>query len=182
MAAQFVGIAGRCLPEKRGQIVVNRAAATALEVDERRIFLQHYIPRLKIAIHKTPFVGIFSGSQIGSHLAKIGLKFQFVEVDFGRFQEAIFEIIEVEHHVLLVERRLRIAHAPVQTLGTEDLQARQKANRRFQKLDFGLVVLTTSLTTLFQRIEKRCRTQIGLQIARFVGAHSKNLGHRQFFL
>ena len=46
---------------------------------------------------------------------EVCLKFQFVEVEVGGFEEAIFEIVEVEEHTVGVELRLGIAVGKVES-------------------------------------------------------------------
>jgi len=55
LATQLEGVVGGGLPQKRGKIIVIRALASALEIDEIGIAfaVEHHVASLKIAIEKT---------------------------------------------------------------------------------------------------------------------------------
>lgn len=54
--AQRLWIAGCCLPKERGKVVIDRASASALEVDEARLALRgkHHVACLEVAIEESP--------------------------------------------------------------------------------------------------------------------------------
>ena len=51
----LIRILGRSLPQERGQVVVVRTLATALEIDEERtpLAIQHHVACLEVAIEET---------------------------------------------------------------------------------------------------------------------------------
>ncbi len=55
VATQLERIFGRGLPEKRGKVIIIRALAATLKIDEERITLgiEHDITRLEVAIHES---------------------------------------------------------------------------------------------------------------------------------
>ena len=111
-AAQLVAVACRRLPEERGEVVVERTASAALEVDEIRfaVGVEHHVARLEVAVEER--VDVLGGEVLGEE-TKVSLELQFVEVETRRLQEAILEVVEVEEHAVLVELGLRIAVLPV---------------------------------------------------------------------
>ena len=58
---------------------------------------------------------------------EVCLQLQLVEIEVGRFQEAIFEIVEVEEHTVGIELWLRIAVGKIEFPRTSDLYVWQLA-------------------------------------------------------
>jgi len=98
-----------------------------LEVDERGIALriEHDVACLEVAIHEG---SSRDADDVSGHLPERLFEFQFVEVDAGGFQEAIFEIVEVEEDIRLVESFLRIALREIEALRSENLQGGKGGN------------------------------------------------------
>ena len=178
---QFLRIFGGSLPEERGDIVVERPLPSALEVDERRVALavEHHIPCLEVAVHET--VGVLCHQVFGKQ-AEVGLQFQFVEIEVCGFEETVFEIVEVEQHVLLIELRLGVTVLPFEPPCATYLEVGQLPDGLHQQLLFGEVVASTGITSSFQGIEEGAVAQVFLQIAQTVIADGENLWHRQLSL
>ena len=132
--AQLMRILRRSLPEERGKVVIVRSLTPALIVNKVRIAIvvKHHIAGLKVAIEETIHGRSFQiscreiliGRQILSKEPEICLKFQFVEVKLGGFQEAVLEIVQIEEHAVLIELRLRITVGEIQPTGTANLDVR----------------------------------------------------------
>ena len=176
VAAQLVGIFCRCLPEERCQVVVEWSLAPTLIVDEARLAVhEHHVAGLEVAIQEG--IARLCRQVFGQH-AEVRLQLQLVEVQSCGLQEAIFKVVQVEEHAVLVELRLRIATAPVQSAGATHLNVRQLANGLHQQSPFLLCVAASSLTSHAQGVEERLVAEVGLQIAQLVVAHGEDLRHR----
>ena len=182
LAAQLMRIAGRGLPKERGQVVIVRTASAALEIDEIGCWVlgvgrdHHHVAGLEIAVKEV--VAVFGRQVFGKH-TEIGLELQFMEIQVGRLQETILEIVEVEQHAILPESRLRIAVLPVQSDGSPHLYVGQLADGHAQQFTLALVISASGLSPTPQFVEERNRAQVFLQIAELVVAGSKHLRHRQ---
>ena len=181
ITAQLEAVLCRSLPQERSQIVIVRAFATALEVDEERITLsvKHDVAGLEITIHETL---CRFGYQVLGEATEAGLQLHFVELQFCGFQKAVFEVVEVKEHIVLIEFRLWIAVVPVQADGPADLQVRQLAYCALQQFFLRQVVSPACLTSAADSLEERCAAQVGLQIVHLVIADGQHTGYWQFAL
>ena len=173
--AQLLRIACRRLPEERRQVVADGPAATALEVDEAGRWSKHDVARLEVAIHKGRGAG--SGGKVGGHLPEVLLEASLVEVDAHGLEEAVLEVVEVEHHVVGIEGRLRVADAEVETLGPHELQARQQPDGLSEQQLLLAAVVAARLSPAAEGVEERARAEILLQVAHLVGANGIDLRH-----
>ena len=105
-----------------------------------------------------------------------------MEIYAGRLQEAVFEVVEVEHDVRLIHLGLGIADREIEALASENLQAWQLGNGAPQQFLFPLAVLPAGLTAVFQGIEEGARAQVFLQIAALIGGDGQHLRHREALL
>ena len=109
-----MGIARGGLPEEGGEIIIIRAFATTLVIDEPRIaiMVKHHVPGLEVTVEETLHLGhgiIEIGRQILGKKTEVSLQLQLMEVEFGSFQETILEIVEVEENAIDIKLCLRIA-------------------------------------------------------------------------
>ena len=104
-----------------------------------------------------------------------------MEVDTGGFQVAVFEVVEVEHHARLVERRLRIAHGEIESSASLKLHAGQQTDGLAEQFFFRVAVVAASLTSGFDGVEERRGTKVGLQIAHLIGTDGQHLRHGKTF-
>ena len=105
-----------------------------------------------------------------------------MELQFCGFQEAVFEVVEVKEHIVLVELRLGIAVVPVQADSSSDLQIRQLAYCALQEFFLSQVVSAPGFTSAPNGIKERRTAQVGLEIAHLVAADCQHTGNRQFAL
>ena len=106
--------AGAGLPDEGGHVVVDGAAAAALEVDEPGFGVPyHDIAGLKIPVHEGV---VFFLQQVFLELLEIVLQKHLVELQAGGLEETVFEVVEVEVYHARVKGLLRIAACPVQAL------------------------------------------------------------------
>jgi len=111
------------LPHERSDIIVQRPAASALEIDEPRLsVVKHHVACLEIPVHKAP--GTFL-EKVGLEQVEIILETLFVELYGRRLQETVLEVIEVEIDHPGIEGLGGIADAEVQAFCTEDLHGWQ---------------------------------------------------------
>ena len=105
--AHFVGEVGRGLPEERGNIVIDGAFATSLEVDEVWLAIfQHDIARLEVTIEKSILLVL---EEVIRQTLEVLLQLELIELNSLEFEEAVFEVVEVEHDARLVHRLLGVA-------------------------------------------------------------------------
>ena len=102
-----------------------------------------------------------------------------MEVQFGGFQEAILEIVQVKEDRIRIECRLGIAIGEVQFASATYLNIRQLTDGALQELLLLQSVSAASLTTATDSIKQRHGTQVSLQITQLVLADSQDLRHRQ---
>ena len=103
--------------------------------------------------------------------SEVGLEFQFVEVEFGSFEKAIFEVVEVEEHAIYVELGLWIAYGPVEPAGSAHLDVGQLADDGCEKLFFVLIVPSSRLSSATQGFKEGGMSEVGLEVSQFVVAH-----------
>ena len=178
-STQLIRIFRRCLPQERGEIVIEWSFPSALEINETRIALRvyHHIASLEIAIQKA--VGLFCRKVLGKE-SEVCLQLEFVEVEFRWFQKTILEIVKVEQYTVYVEFRLRIAVRPVKSICALHLYCRQLTNCLHEQLLFHLVVSAASLSSAADGIIERRSSEVGLQISQFVVGNCQHLRHWKF--
>jgi hypothetical protein len=92
-------------------------------------------------------------------------------------QEAILEVVEVEEHIGLVQRLLRITFLEIQASGTLDLNLRQKGDGTMEQLLLSLRVSSASVASALEGIKEGTVAQIHLQVTQSVCAlchHGRN--------
>lgn len=112
-------------------------------------------------------------------MPEVILKAEFVEVDTGWLQETIFEVVQIEHHIGLIEIRLRIADTVVESLTSDDLQARQQPDGILKQGNLTAVILSSTLATMSDAVEEGGRPEVLLQITHAVITDSIYLGNRK---
>ena len=178
LTAQLPRVVCRSLPEETGYIVLDRAATSSLEVYEVGIpfGIEHNVASLEVAVHEGAGR---DGYDVACQKLEGGFEFQFVKIKPRSFKEAVFEIVEVEEDVGLVERGLRIAMGEVEAASSANLEGRQCSNRAAQQFAFTGVVASASLASALQGIEEREVPEVGLQVAQPVPALCYHLRYRQ---
>ena len=157
---------GRRLPKERCHIIIDRTSATTLEVNEIWFsILQHDVARLEVTIEEGVLLVI---KQIISQALEVLLELVLVELDTLELEEAVLEIVEVEHdarpiHLPLWETMVEELVGSVADDGQE-LETWQFTDGRFQSLHRLSIQCAVYLTMLcHERIERGVAT-ILLQI------------------
>ena len=105
--AHLVGEVGRGLPEEGSDIVIDGASATSLEVDEVWLAVfQHDIARLEVTIEEGILLVL---EEVIRQTLEVLLQLELIELNSLEFEEAVFEVVEVEHDARPVHRLLGIA-------------------------------------------------------------------------
>ena len=105
-----------------------------------------------------------------------------MEVELGGLEEAVFEIVQVEEHAVLVEGRLRIAGFPVHARGAVDLDGGQSADGALQQLLLLEIIASAGLAPAFDGVEQRAVAEVALQVAHLVVADGQQPWHWQMAL
>ena len=123
LLAQVRRQVGLGVVQKRSDIVLQRAFAAALIVEEKRLAVaQHDVAGLEIAIEKIIAAG---AQQKFRQAAEIVFQRLLVEGNAGEPEKVIFEIIQIPRDGLAIEAGARIANFVVQIAARFDLKARQ---------------------------------------------------------
>ena len=165
--------------EKRGDIVLQRALAAALIVEEVRLAAgQHDVAGLKVAIEE-----VISGraQQKFREAAEIVFQRLLAEGDAGEAQEVVLEIVEIPGNRLAVEASARIAQLVVQVAAGLDLKARKSGD------DFAVGVGDLraddfSLAVLREQFEERGVAEVLFEIRALVEVFAVDLGNGQAVL
>ncbi len=178
LAPELGGIACRRLPEEGGEVIIVGTTSATLVVDEMgiAIVIEHHVACLKVAVEET--LGRLGGQVAGEH-TKAGFEFELMKVEFGGFEEAVLEVIEVEEHTLFIELGLRIAHRPIEAARTAQLDVGELADGAHKELALGLGVASASLASAPKGVKEGGGAQVGLQIAQLVVGHSQDGRHGQ---
>ena len=178
--AQRLRIACRGLPKERSHVVLQRPLHATLKVDEPRLSVgrEHHVACLKVAIQKAR-VSLAARHEVGRQFPEILFKEQFVVRQVGGFEEAIFEIMEVEERSLRVEPAGREAAREVQPLRACHLYVGQQAERAPDERNLFFGILRPGGASLFQRLIERAAAKVLLEIAHAVVAHGVNFGKGQ---
>ncbi len=123
LLAKFGRKIGFGIEEERGQIVLERAFAAALIVEEIRLSIaKHDVAGLEVAIEKIVAVG---GEKKFGETIKIVFERLFVEGNAGEAKKIVFEIVEIPNDGLAVETAAGITDGIIQVAAGFDLKARQ---------------------------------------------------------
>ena len=120
---------------------MERAFHAALKVNEVGLALvgQHHVAGLKVAVEEVVlFVGL--AYQVGGQPLQVVLQPDFVEGQVGRFQKAVFEVVEVEHGRALVKADRFETLAEVQSLSPTHLNVGQQAYGACKQLNRCFVI------------------------------------------
>ena len=150
-------------------------------IDEIRTALgvEHDIACLEITVHEA--VSLLR-DKVFRKEAEVGFKLQFVEIKFGRLEETVLKIIQVEQHGVLVKLGLRITIGPVQSARATYLYVRKLANSIDKQLLLTLVVASAGLASAAYRTEQRHTSKVFLQVTKLIVRHSKDVRHRKLAL
>ena len=167
------------LPQKRGHVVVERAAASALEVDEIRLIVdEHDVAALEVTVHE----GVrLAAHQHHRHRLEVVLQLVLVKLQSGGFQETVFEIVEVPHHRAVVELRQREAFVEVQSRCSAELHIGQQPYRFYQQLALEGREGPCQ-AALFDNLVEDGVAQVGLQVCHTVVRDLQHLRHGQAHL
>ena len=174
---QLRTVPGPGLPDERGQVIMYRSHAAALKVDEPQfaVLRHHDVAALEIPVHEMPAV---ARQQPVAQTVEILFQVGLAELHTGRLQEAVFEIIEVEHYRGAVEILYRKAFGEVHPRSSGVLECRQGLHRHAQKPPLIPGVFSAS-PACRHCVEKGSTAQILLQISHAVVTHGQYSGHRQ---
>ena len=179
-----MGISGRGLPEEGSQVIIIRSFPATLIIDEERIPrpVEHHVACLEVTVEETlhilrRIIGI--GRQILGKETEVCLELQLMEVELRRFQETVFEVVQVKQHAIHIKLRLRITVGEVESTGTTDLDVRQLTDGLAQQVLLLQRISATGLTATAHGIEQRYRTEVGLQVAQLVVTGCQHLRHGQ---
>ena len=163
--------------EQGGQVIMRRAASSALVVYEPRLPVpEHDIARLEIPVKEA--VGRRLQQEI-READEIVLEFLLVERDLGQLQEIVFEIIQVPHYGLAVEAGARVAELQVQAAAGLGLEARQAVQYfLIRRQDLGGDLRALALGA--QVFEKRGAAQVFLEVNAPLLVGGIDLRHREF--
>ena len=167
VAAQLMRILRTGLPEKRGEVVVIRSFPSALIIDKARIavVVEHHVTRLEVTVEETVTDGIVVVGKVLGEEPEVSLELQLMEVEFGGFQEAVLEVVQVEKHAVDIEFGLRITVGEVELAGTTYLNVRQFTDGAAQQLLLLQRITATGFAPATDGIEERGGAKIGLDIA-----------------
>ena len=156
---------------------MDRSHPSALEVDEFHFprGCEHDVPALEVPVLEVPGT---AHQQPVAQPDQVLLQRHLVELHAGGLEEAVFEIVEVEHHACPVEAGYRAALREVQSLGSDILEGRQGLHRCPQQ---GLLLRTVFSAPASCRhgIEKSSVSQVLLQVGHPVTAHGQHFRHGQ---
>src|SRR5712692_7223576 len=174
--AQFRRQIGLGIVQKRSDIVLQRAFAAALIIQEKWLAVsQHDVARLEITIEEVIAVG---AQQELNQAAEIVFQLLFVEGDASELKKIIFEIIQVPSDGLVIEAGARIARFVIQISAGLDLKPRQHGHNfaiGFHRL--GSNVLAD--TIVCQKLKKRRVPQVFFEISAVAQIFRINFRHRQ---
>ena len=102
-----------------------------------------------------------------------------MKVEARRLEEAVFEIVEVEEHIVGIKSRLRVALVPVEALCAAELHLRQSAESGFEQLHLAVAILSARLSSASQRIEEGGTSEVALQVAHLIVVDRQYFGHRE---
>ena len=176
--AQRLGVAGRCLPEEGGHVVLQRTLHASLEIDEARPALrqQHHVARLAVAVEEEMFLCSIA-RQVGREALQVGLELQLVEGEVGSFEKTVFEIVEVEHGRLGIEAHGGQTLAVVEAFRPSYLDVREQAQGAGEQCGFGFAVVVVVLPGRGEGIVERDAPEVFLQVAGLVVVDGQNARH-----
>ena len=91
-----IRIPSPCMPYKRRDIIIYRPATSALKINKIRLpILNHHITGIEVPVKECIAVVL---EQFVCKPLEILLQKDLIELDSRRFQEAVFEIVQIEHH------------------------------------------------------------------------------------
>ena len=135
LLAEFGRQVGFRIVEQRGDVVLQRAFASALVVDEIGLAVdQHYVAGLEVAVEK---VILRRAEQEFREAVEIVFERLLAEGNSGKAQEVVLEIVQIPGDGLAVETAAGIADRVVEVAGGVDLKARQHGDHFAIGLDDG---------------------------------------------
>ena len=173
-----LGEAGTGLPDKGCQVVPDRSLAPTLEVDVPGLpVVDHDVARLEVAVQE----GIGAClQQVRLQTVEVVLERDLLELDAGRLEIAVFEIVEVEVDHPRVKLRIRIADTEIQALRTFELDLRQaldclaEQNRFLFRIDAGA-------PSFRNQFIQGVISEVFLEIGHFVRGYGVHFRHTDAF-
>ena len=178
--AQGVGIARGGLPEEGGHVVVQRTALSALEVYEMGMAIgrEHDVARLEIAVEKRG-VRAFGSHEVGSHGVEVVLELHLIIGRVGGAEEAVFEIVEVEHRCLNVKRPRLEQLVEIQLGRPFYLNMGQEGHGSANQFALLRIVLASCLAPAAEGVVEGDVAEVALEVAGAIFAARVNLRHGQ---
>ena len=166
MLAQIRGQVGFGIVQKRRDIVLQRAFASALIVEEKRLVFiqdsaQHDVAGLEIAIEKIIAAGV---QEEFRQAAEVAFERLLVEGNAGEPEKVIFEIVQIPRDGLAIEARARITNFVVQIAARFDLEARQHGDNLAIGCD-GLGSDGRAVAMVGKKLKKRGVAKIFFEIS-----------------
>ena len=181
---EFVVEVRLCLPQERGNVVIDRSASAALEVN--KVWQQftlaldyHDVPALEVAVHKG--VLLFLLKQDISEAFELVLEFVFLEVKSCCLEEAIFEVVEIPTDTSEVEFRLRVANIEVEVFRGFDLELCQGTHCLAEHCFLALAE-HAGFSSFGYIVEQQRVAQILLHVRHLIVAHGKHAGDAESLL
>jgi len=162
--------------EQRGQIVLQRALAATLIVEEIRLAVaEHDVAGLKVAVEKKIAFG--TEEEFGKAL-EIVFERLFVERNAGEAEEIIFEIVEIPDDGLAIETSAGITDGIVEVAAGFDLKSRKSFNDFTVDVDYGRRDYR-AIAMFGEKFEKRCVAEVFFEVGSFVERFAINFGDGQ---
>jgi len=176
LLAQLRRQVGLAVEEQGGDVVMQRAFAAALVVEEVWLAVdEHHVARLEIPIEKI----IAAGSQQKfCQTRKVVLQRLLVEGHAGEAQKIILEVVQVPGDGLAVEAGTRIADLVVDVAAGLDLKTRQRSDHFAIGID-SRGSDGRAAAVLAQEIKERGVAQVLLDIGVLAQVVGIDVGNRQ---
>src|SRR5580700_2757904 len=176
LLAQFGRKIGLGIVQKGSDVVLKRAFASALIVEEKRLsVLQHDVPGLEIAVEKIIAVG---AEQEIRQPVEIVFKRLLVKRDARQPEKIVFKVIQIPGDRLAIEAAAGIADVVIQIAPGLDLKARQHSHNlaiSFDRLRRDPLACAIGR----EKLEKRSVAEILFQVRALVQSFRVNFRHRQ---
>jgi len=177
---QFLAKLGRqiglAVVEQRRDVVLQRALATTLVVEEKRLAVaEHYVPRLEIPVKK---VILTSCQQEFRETAEIALQRLLIEGYGGETEKIVLEVVEIPIDGLAIEAGAGVANRVVEVTTRFDLKTRQRGynfavNLYCWRSNDGAVAICA------EEVVKSCVAQVFFKVGALAKVFAVDLGDGQ---
>ena len=145
------GICRPDLPYERDKVIVYGPPSSSLKINEIwNTVLDHHISGLEIAVKESvngkartgyaTRATVPAGDKVARKSLEIIFEGYFIELQPGRLQKTIFEIVQIEHHRLKVEFLHRMAHRPVQIRPALELETGKQPDTIAKQREQGIEI------------------------------------------